>query len=434
MELKPIRGSKLYLNPAIDLFSAPTTDISVTSGNYQKILPSQNVKDEGPIYFRIDKGSNGFLDMKDSFIYIKAKLKRKDGSSLTDDDLVAPVNLFLHSMFQNVKVKFNDTTVSDTWLNYPYQAWFLKQLTNGIGIKNSEMSQEFYFNDTAPDDYSAQNTGYQQRLELAKGSKQFEMLGRICDNIFDLSRYLLNNVTVDIELMRSLPKFCLSGPDGKQDLEYKYEIQDASLFIRRRTLSSPVLRSIQLGQAKGKHVYYPYQRMEMKSTQILLGSFGCTWPNIIQGVLPTFVCIGLVSAKAFNGDLHLSPFNFKHYNLTNLSLTIDDEPVVYRSIECDYDKNEFLLGYNTLLKATNRHIGGNNISVSDYQKGNVIYVLDIAPTAPSRLYPNKKGEMSLNLAFSKPLPEQVQVVLLAQFPSVIDIDKSGNVSVLRNFN
>ena len=431
MEFRTISGSKPFHNPAVDFFSLPPTDMSVISSYYQQVYPGQADKNSDSLTFRIDKKSSGnqCLDMQDSFIYIRAKIKRQDGSNLTADDKVAPTNLFLHTMFRNVNVKFNGTTITDTACQYPYQAWMSKQLKNGFGMKNSEMTQEFYYNDTEPDDYSEKNTGYQKRLELTKGSKQFEMLGRICDDVFELPRYVLNNIVVDIELSRSLPQFCLSGPEGGPATDYIFDIQDACFYIRRKELSSQVMRSIKQNQSKGKNMYYSIQNIESRISAIQQGAYGCQRVGLFQTVLPSKLYIGFVSTRAFYGNPHLSPFNFKHYNLIKLCVTVNGMPVVYRMIECNYDENEYLVAYNTLKKASSNDTDGNNISISDYLKGNVIYVFDIASSVSSQFHPEILGEMSLDIQFSKPLPEDVQIVTLGQFQSLIEIDKAGYVYI-----
>jgi len=87
MEGPNFDGSELIVNPALDLFIVPPTDFGVIRSDYQQLLPTNQVKGrEIPISFRIDKSLSGFLDLRDSFLYIRASIKHNDGSDLLETD------------------------------------------------------------------------------------------------------------------------------------------------------------------------------------------------------------------------------------------------------------------------------------------------------------------------------------------------------------
>ena len=427
MEGPVFYGSAKVTNPALDLFSVPPTDFGVISSDYQQVLPYSPVNGRStPINFRIDKTSNGFIDLRDSFLHLKANIRRADGSAFTSAEDVAPENLFLHTLVQNVNVKLNGVNVCETSGLYPYQAWILKQLTNGIGVKGSESTKELYFRDDNPDSFSG--TSYQSRLKVGKLSKSFEMIGRISDSIFDLERYLPNNVVVDVELTFGEPEFCLST---SEDIKAYVYIEDAQLYIRRRSIHPETIKSIQLNFSKGYQALYPYRKTEIRSVHIPKGiNTFVTESSVFRGILPDVLCLGLVSHDAFRGSLKKSPFNFQNFNLSSLTVTIDDMPVVYRSIECNYEKNEYLMGYNT-LKATRGSLTGNHLTTEDYLKGNTLYVLDLSNSKPLEFHTDRVGEIKVLINFSKELTETVTLVIFGQLQSMFAVDKSGRVEIER---
>ena len=169
MESPLFQGSQPISNKALDLFTIPSTDFAVIKSDYQQIGPTNQIKGrEIPISFRIEKSLAGFLDLKDSFLLVRASIKRNDGTNLQATDIVAPENLFLHTMFQNVNVKLNGVTVCDTNFTYPYHSWILKQFTTGAGIKESYLTSELYFKDTKPDDVTQTNKSFQLRIFFRK--------------------------------------------------------------------------------------------------------------------------------------------------------------------------------------------------------------------------------------------------------------------------
>jgi hypothetical protein len=71
------------VNPVLNLFTVPSSDIAVIQSDYQQILPSVVVKERSiPITFPIVKSTTRFLDLRDSFLYIRASPKNVEESNL----------------------------------------------------------------------------------------------------------------------------------------------------------------------------------------------------------------------------------------------------------------------------------------------------------------------------------------------------------------
>ena len=418
------------LNKAVDLFRAPPIDISVISGDYERISPQSSLENDGPITFRVEKGSGGYLDFNDSFLYLKAKIVKADGTAITTSDKVAPGNLFLHTLFQGMNVRLNDTIICNAMGLYPYQAWILKQLKSGTGLKESELTREGYYKETDPDDYKTTNTSFQKRLEQATGSKSIEYIGKICDGLFLQERYIPNNVAVSIELVKSDTKFCLSAEKEPTE-KYKVQIEEILFYIRRRVLHPNLLRSIQQNFSRGKKCLYPLKTLYPIARPIREGTQNYITDTLFNGVVPEILYLGIVSENAFSGRFTKSPFNFKPYKLEKLVVTLDNVPVIYRSIQCNFKDSvkEYLLAYNTLFKASEGFATGNGISVEEYLNGNVLYVYDIQDS--TTIHGPKNGDLRLEISFTDPLAEHAMVILLAQYESLVEIDRDGFVALRR---
>jgi hypothetical protein len=431
MELDNFRGSKEIINSDMDIFGVPHTDSSIQSGDYLKLAPLNSFKDNSdPIRFRIDLRSvKEVLDLRDSFLYLQVKILRSDGAVIEENDKVAPSNLFLHTLFQNVEVKFNDTIVAQTSNLYPYQAWITKQLTNGMGSKTSELSMEMYYKDTDPDDYSAENPGFESRMKLSSNSKKFELVGKICDGIFEMNWRILNNIVVDIELTRSSPAFCLSGNSFDFKEGFKVQIEEANFYVRKSHVKPELMKSIQQKLSRGKQACYPIQHTRLRVAQIRPGSYYFDSEPLFTGLMPEFLCIGIVSSKAYYGRYEHSFNNFQHYNLSKLSVIVDGEPIVYRNLEFDFKNNQYLLGYRSICQALEEKGTGNGINISEFLAGNTLYAYNICTGSPQTFHCDKLGSLRLEMTFSEQVPEDVTVIIMGQFQTMLELDRKGVVTV-----
>lgn len=90
----------------LDIFAVPPTQNSVESGLIQCYRPVSALTDSSPIEFLIPGNSEEYIDLPHTTLHIVARII----PSAEDQD-VAPVNNFLHSMFSQVDVFLNQKNV-----------------------------------------------------------------------------------------------------------------------------------------------------------------------------------------------------------------------------------------------------------------------------------------------------------------------------------
>jgi len=77
--------SKPAIRGSVDLFSLPATDTTTDYSIYGDYQPTVNIQDSNSkIDFQIPGNSMHYLDLSDSFIYVKLKVVNLDGTNLTD--------------------------------------------------------------------------------------------------------------------------------------------------------------------------------------------------------------------------------------------------------------------------------------------------------------------------------------------------------------
>ena len=95
-----------------------------------EILPlTSNLKDN--ISFRILNNINKhYIDVNNIFIELTLKLTKSDGTDISKAEVKTGfINNIFHSLFQNVEVKLNQKTVTDSDQNYHYLAYLTKLMS-----------------------------------------------------------------------------------------------------------------------------------------------------------------------------------------------------------------------------------------------------------------------------------------------------------------
>ena len=125
----------------LDLFTVPPTQTSIEHGQWVEYHPLAQFSDGGPIEFHISGSGSEYLDLSETQIYTKVKVVHHDGTNLVGEDQVAPVNLFLHSLFSQVDVSLNDRVITpfNTHIPLPRNDRKLTAIWNGSQGKPTDV-------------------------------------------------------------------------------------------------------------------------------------------------------------------------------------------------------------------------------------------------------------------------------------------------------
>ena len=116
----------------LDLFGVPLTQTSVEEGRWVEYGPITAVKDsDDTIEFKIAETDSEYIDLKNSFIRVKAKIVDAVGEILGATADVAPVNFWLHALFSQIDMTLKDTLVTTSNNTYPYKAYIETLLSFG---------------------------------------------------------------------------------------------------------------------------------------------------------------------------------------------------------------------------------------------------------------------------------------------------------------
>jgi len=232
---------------------------------------------------------------------------------------------------------------------------------------------------------------------------------------------MLNEVGAKIKLVRSKDTFCLMGATA-----CKVKILRASMFVRKVKLMPSVFlvhaKTLERGTAK-----YPIRRVVRKSFTVPQNYLDVSHEKLFTGQLPTRIVIGLVTNRAFNGHLQSNPFNFQHFNLSEIGLYLDGQQQhAVRPIQPIYTR-----AYDSLFAGTGKLYKDEGLFVSreDYDKGYALYAFDLTAALGEDDHFSllRQGSVRLALKFSAVLTNTVTVVAYAKFENVIEVDRDSNV-------
>lgn len=420
----------------LDLFTVPPTQVTVEKSTFVEYYPVSTLgEDSAPIEFYVPGNGEDYLDPSRMQLYVKAKIKSAGGDNIGGTAAVGPQNLFLQSLFSQVNVSLNDKLITSSSSTYPYRAMIETLLNFGPAAKKSQLTTSLYYKDT-PGKMNAvdpnaddANMGLKLRNRFTRTSRSCDMSGPLHADICFQERLIIPGVDIKVKLVRTKPEFCLVA--GGDDPAYKVLIEQAVLRVRRVTVS-PTLRMDHEKYLDKTTAKYPLSRVEVKPIAIPQGLLSLDRENVFLGVLPKRVVIALVNSAAFHGSYAENAFNFHHYKVTQVALSVNGD--TRKPIQVNFETNgegEYIRGYDTLFSGMDKMYAdaGNLISREDYGKGYALYALDLTPDLSSSEHfnPVQTGNVRLSIQFGQALPHTVTCLVYAEFESLIEIDKSRNI-------
>lgn len=428
----------------LDLFYVPPTNTSIESGGWGIHYPVSVIDEsDGPLEFNVPSTENDYVHLSKTYLYMVVEfiktdlIKTENGGVLNEKDPFSPVNNFANSLFSQIDVALKSESIETSNSTYAYKAYISDLLNHGEDAKKTFLQSALFYKDTAEQmenqeiDFSkVHNNGFlQRRDQVFRGKGSIELLSRLHSDIFNSDRYLLNGVDLTIKLIRNPPEFYLMKNSDAFNLRAK--IKSAVLFVRKAKISPQIIlaHSMALEKATAK---YPIKRVVVKTFTISQNMPDFSTPNLSTTVLPLRVIAGLVDSRAFNGSFKHNPFNFQHFNLRQIQLSLDSKNVpYYKPLDFDFSTNKYLRGYNTLFEGIDKPVflHGNDISRKDYANGYCLFAFDLSPDLCSGDHFNllKTGNLILELSFARNLEQPIHLIVYMEFDNMIEINSARKI-------
>ena len=279
---KPVhKDSNDCSSSSLDLFLLPPTQSSFQKGKPIDYHPIASLSDGGPIEFELSGGGKEFLDFARSYLHLKVKVSKADGSHLDAASKVGLANYSIANLFNQVDVILGGKLISSATNTYAHRSILEVSLHYDKEAAESQLGCGLFCKDTAGKmeemDISADpvlNTGLGTRSEWTKTSKIVKLHGRIHSDLFNQEKRILNGVDVAVKFHRHKPEFCLLSGDTAP--AYKITIVNAIFYVKKIELTPSVFNAINIVLNDKNALrqlllkYLQYQEDNKVNTQITL--------------------------------------------------------------------------------------------------------------------------------------------------------------------
>lgn len=435
----------------IDFFNTGLTQTSIEETRLELCYPLASLDGGGHIEFRVNVGSDEFIDLNDTYIYTRSKILSGDGKELTEtktgvsgippESVVFPVNYYNGSLFRQVEVLLNASPLPSCAL-YPYRAFMETMLSFAKQTKEGQLKVALYEEDTGtnpecvdPNATNEKNTGAKARFNRTKFSKEFECLGRLHHELFEQPKFLLNKVTLGLKFQRSDPKFVLMSKTGTA--EYRINIEQAILLVSVKKVASHVREVIET-ELLTKNAKYNLRRVVTKFFTMAANRSDVSVTNMCTGVLPSHVIFGMVETDSFNGSLSKNPFNFQHFEASDISVQRNGMDIPFKPVHLNFtNSKEVVLAYFQLLHSLGYWNKDKDNGISPFDGfsggGQTLFAVNLSQdfSNGSNLNLIQEGVVSLNLRLKEALTKSITIIVYLVYPSAI-LEITHNREIIYN--
>lgn len=421
-----------------EFFEPVMKQVTLEKGQWVDVYPLNNVSSDGPIEFTINGSTDEFIDLNNTMLQINCKIKNAAGNKdLIANELVAPVNNWLHSMFSDVMLTLSNDVVEGGDHHYPYKAYLTNLLMHNQGSKRTQLASSAWYKDTADKmetGTATENKGFDSRKDLTALSAEVELCGPLLLDLTLQNKYMLHNTDIGIKLIRSKPSFQVmikTATLADKSTAVNIEILKAVLHVRRVKALPSVINSIE-EKLNFQNAVIPLQRTEMVTYSIPVGSLSHYKEALFRGQMPKLVIAGIVRNDSYNGSYATNPFNFMHCNVNYMALYREGEAIPFRQPFqprfsdkiCTREYMSFIQSLDLFNKSED-----NDITLHEYMNGYTLYAFNLTPNLniAGSAQTERDGNLRLEIKFSSSLAQAVNVIVMGIFDGRIEITKHRNV-------
>ena len=424
------RDSECSLS-SLDLFSGKNVQRDVEEGIWEKFSPLSTIQN-GVVEFRID-GTKNFIDLQNTFIFVKARIVNADGTNLAADKEVSVVNYISGSLWKTVTVKLNgDPLISCS--DYNYRSYLETLLNYSQTTKKSWLQCGLYYKDSHSkfDQLDDTNTGFKYRKGHFSGSKQVEIIGRLHCEPFTQERSLLNNVSVEIKLTKSDDKFLLMCADTEN---VKVVLDEVELHVRKNNLFADKLIEIQQNHIK-MDAKYPTTMVKLSTEVIPAGASSYNITKEFHGDIPKMIVIGMVKNEAYTGKASINPYNFEHFDLQYFNGKVNSMPIIPQPFQFNFQKKEYASAYWNLMHSMGYAFKDDSCDITrnEYDNGYFLLAFNTSSTLCNGLYsdPIERGKCTFELRFKQNTAQSITLIMFSEYDKMFSINTANKA--ISNFD
>ncbi|XP_078030988.1 uncharacterized protein F54H12.2-like [Epinephelus lanceolatus] len=415
----------------LDLFTVPYTQTSIEKSTFVEIPPVSALRDAGPLEFFISACGEDYIDLNDTYLYMRARITNPDGTDLAQAADVGFVNYPGCTLFSQVDIMLGDRLITQSSNTYPYRGIIECLINYGKDTLDTQFSSGLFCKDTADHmnvaSIAGDNEGLAERGRYTVNSRTVELIAPIHSDLFFQEKLLLNGIDISLKFIRSKDEFALMTAQNNQ---YAVKIVSASLFVKKVAVA-PAVRLAHSRALQHTNAKYAIDRVALKTFSIPAGTRVCNQENLYMGQIPKFVIMGFVDHEAYSGSYNRNPFCFQHYDTEFISLYADGQSHPAKPFQPLFQRGQYVREYFQLVQTTGRHLKDRSLAISrnDFGNGYTLFCFNLEPDdgRAGNVSLIKSGNVRLEVRFRVPLQRTVNLVCYAVYDSVIEISNKRQV-------
>ena len=412
---------------SLDLFEKPSLLVTFDTSFEQKVGPLY--APNGPtLEFEVVADRTNFTDLQNIYLEVKCRILQANGNNLRYDatdaslnDSPCFVNNTLHSLFSDCTVSANGFKISSSNGYYAQKAFLETEFSHNKEAKDTWLKCQGYSYEKSPATFTGAT--FTARQGETKESTTVNFIGKVAADVFSCDKHLLSGVTLRISFLRSRPNFSLIYDDDAKD--YKIEISQANLHVRKMTVSENVYSAIESTLAKASAMYR-YTEIIPKTFNVSKGLKSWNHEDIFNREPIRRFALAMTTNSSFLGAKRENPFHFRKFDLDSITVLRNGYPIAGTPLQTDNDKKLYLNSLEALAFSSHGH----GISIDDFPDHYVL-VFDLTSTQQAShdyLYPElTNGSISIDLRFSKDIPDSLELFFLGERSSTIYINSARKI-------
>ena len=256
---------------------------------------------------------------------------------------------------------------------------------------------------------------------------------------FGADRLLPPKTSLSLTFRKKPKEFYLlipgNRPGGQEAANgVKLKIIEFRLKVAYQTLAPQLRAEHEAKFNKGMSCVIPYQNITLKRRAFAKDLTELAFDYCISGDIPKQMLIVLVSSKAYDGDLGLSPFRFHHYDMESCSLRINNRMMPNEPIKCNFAD----LDYSEQFAYFYKNVGldalesSSMISYPAYLRDYTMIAFDLAPDKCNghHLHRLRNGTVDVKMNLRTKLPEPVTMLVLCTYDKMLKLNKFREAEVV----
>lgn len=415
----------------LDLFTVPFTQTSLEKSTFVEIPPISAITD-GPIEFYVSGSSEDYLDLNDSYLYLRVKITNGDGTNLAHGAPVGLINYPTCTLFSQVDIMLGDRLITQSSNTYPYRGIIECLLNYSHDTLDTQFSTALFCKDTAGEmnvaDPGGNNAGLAARAAYTQDGRIVELIGPVHSDIFFQEKLMMNGIDMSLKFIRAKNEFAIMS--SAQNPNFAVQIINASMFIKKVSVAPTIRlahgRALQRANAK-----YAIDRVALKSFSIPAGTRVSNHDNLYLGQIPKFLIVGFVDNEGYTGSYTHNPFNFEHCNTEFITLYADGQCFPAKPFQPLFERRQFVREYYQLVQTTGRHLKDRSLAITreDFGAGYTLFCFNLEADGghSGNVSLIKTGNVRLEVRFRAALQRTVNLVCYAVFDSIIEISNRRQV-------